>query len=208
MHSRLRPPDHLVPAVDAGGEALVAAERGQRLHHAILPYEPTTDMAGHAGEERRATPLFPQWVEVGSLGDAYDRALVVGPGPNHAAVARWTVRPPERAEVAYRSVAPQGRMPGVVPGQVGEARHPAAIVDRRAPARHSTERRGGLGDRVLRVRRRLGERLERLGDLCLVATAGHAGDQDRPCDETHRTVLGCESVGSPARCAGAHVLIA
>src|SRR5437773_1388520 len=160
LENRTTSPDALMtrgapqvaPAVDAGGEALVAAERGQRLHHAILPYEPTTDMAGHAGEKRRATPLFPQWVEVGSLGDAYDRALVVEPGPNHAAVARWTVRPPERAEVAYRSVAPQGRMPGVVPGQVGEARYPAAIVDRRAPARHSTERRGALGDRVLRVR--------------------------------------------------------
>ena len=95
VHGRLGPSDHLAPAVDAGGEAVVAAERGQLAGHAVLPDEAAADEVGGLEQEaaQLAAPVLVQRVRLAGLGDADDRARVVEPGPRHGAAG-----PAERAD--------------------------------------------------------------------------------------------------------------
>ena len=144
MHRVFRPPDHLTPVVGAGGEAVVASQRGERPHRAPFPHESATDPAGCRRRRKKggAAPALSQRIRGGRLSDAHDHAPVVLHRPGHAAVGAA-----ERAEVEDRTGEPQRRVPVLVPRQVGITRHPAAIVEAVAPADRSAER-GEIRDAI------------------------------------------------------------
>src|SRR5262249_40798524 len=131
-----RPPDYLPPVVGAGGKAVIAPQRGERLHYTVLPHKPKTGISGivRPREERRATPFLSQRLRRGGLGDAHDNAPVIFHGPCHI-----TVRSAECAEVLRQSISPQGGMPALVSWQIGIARHPAAVIDTIAYASRSSQ---------------------------------------------------------------------
>src|SRR5687767_1550890 len=96
MHRGLRPPNYVSLVVDAGAEAMMAAERGQLPHHFILPHEPTTNKVGSLREKtsQLAGPVLVQGVHLVSVGDADDHTVVVQPDPRHSAA-----RSAERLEI-------------------------------------------------------------------------------------------------------------
>src|SRR5205823_6306569 len=115
-HGRLGPADDLTGAVDAGREPLLAAERGQRGHDAILPDEADTDMSGDTRQERGTAPLFMQCVERRGLAKARDHSIAADAGPLHDAV-----RSAECAERVECTAAPEGGDSGRIARTVYEA---------------------------------------------------------------------------------------
>src|SRR5262249_35086049 len=115
VHRVLRPSDRLAAVVGPGGEAVVAAERRQRLQDAVLPDEPEAREAGRrrAGEERRAAPVFSERVRSGRLADSGEPPGIVLDGPRDVAVVAA-----ERAEIRRHAVSPQRRVPALVAGEV------------------------------------------------------------------------------------------
>src|SRR5438477_233971 len=79
MTGILRPPDYLTAVVGASRKAVISTQRGKCAHHSPFPPEPEIDIADivRPRVESRATPELPQRVRRGSLGSAYDDALVI-----------------------------------------------------------------------------------------------------------------------------------
>src|SRR5258707_11249933 len=134
MNSSLRPPDDLARPVGAGSVSIVASQRWKRAHHAIVPDEAETGVAGRAWEEGRATPPFSQRIEAGSFGDAHDEVVVVV-WPSHRAV-----RTSECAEVECFSMRPKNCVLSRVARQVGRSAHPILVVNATGAARCAAER--------------------------------------------------------------------
>ena len=135
----LGPADDLATIVGAGREAVRAAERGQRSHHAVLPPEAEAAEAGagRGGEERRTAPVLLQRVRFVRLRDAGEHAAHVLDRPAHDAVPFLAA---ERAEIGERPVPPQRRMASPIVREVRAAGYPAAIVDAEAGAGPATKR--------------------------------------------------------------------
>src|SRR5262245_18957751 len=127
----LGPPDDLPVVVRAGGEAVSTAERGQPLHHAVLPDESQAFVAGAGGrrEERGAAPaLSPRIGSVG-LRNANDHPIRVFYWPHDAAVLE-SVGTPERAEIDDALFRPDHGM--AIPAVFRQTRvtgHQAIVVD-------------------------------------------------------------------------------
>ncbi len=140
----LRPADRLPAVVQPGREAVRAAERRQRRHLAVLPYEAAAYMTARAArEEGRAAPGLASWIGVRGLGDPDHDSPVVLHRPQHRAVG-----PAQRSEVGERTVAPEGGVPDCVAWPVRRPRDPATVVNADPGATRATER-PQLGDDVL-----------------------------------------------------------
>ena len=143
-HRRLGPTDHLPGAVNAGRKSLIAAQRGQGFHHAVLPDGADADVACHARQKGSAAPFFVQRVERGGLADAGDDAVVADAGPLHDAV-----RPAERPQCVEHCAVPERGDARRVAGPVHEACDQAAIADAGCTVARAAKRRQ-VGDGVAR----------------------------------------------------------
>src|SRR5271169_4985024 len=122
--------NHLAPIVDSGGVAVIAAQRGKRVHRALLPHKPEAYQA-----RPEAAKILTQRVGSGSVRNTRDQANVVLDWPIHTAV--W---PSQRAEVGHpRAFLPQKSVSGLVALQVRLSRHPALVVNAVGYARRSAQ---------------------------------------------------------------------
>src|ERR1700693_4916119 len=79
MHLRFGPADDLSQVVFAGGKSVVTAQRGQWVHHAILPHETGAYMScgDTCGSEGGATPRLAVWIEGSGFRKTGNLALIV-----------------------------------------------------------------------------------------------------------------------------------
>ena len=126
MNGSFGPADDLAQVILAGGKSIVAAESGERIHHAKLPDESGADVS--SGDARRseggATPGLVVRIESGGLGKTGDLPVIVFVGPLDV-----TVGATERSEVEAQTVNPDSGVLGDIFRLVGSTDGPANIVD-------------------------------------------------------------------------------
>jgi hypothetical protein len=90
------PADYLTQIVFSGGKSIVTAQRGQRVHQAILPHETGAYMSGGnaCGSEGSATPRLAVWIESSGFGKTGDLPVIVFVWPLNV-----TVGAAERPEI-------------------------------------------------------------------------------------------------------------
>src|SRR5215469_12093340 len=125
MSAVLRHADYLAEIVDRKSLAVIASQRGERGHNAILPAEGKTymvDTLAKVAPTEITLRLLPEWICLGCLGCTDDNAKVIGR-------TRSAVEPSECAEVDLRTLPPQEGVLVLIALQVGIASHPAVVVN-------------------------------------------------------------------------------
>src|SRR5262249_46599142 len=121
-------PSDLAPAVNPSGEAVIAAQRRQRGHYALLPEKWETYKVG-----AEKAKIFPQRVWSGSIRTTPDFAALVG---SKRGIAVGTS---QCAEVGHHAFLPEEGVQSSVSGQVRKSCHRASVVDAPGEAKRPAE---------------------------------------------------------------------
>src|SRR5215469_11013904 len=124
----LRYPGDLAPVVNLGGLAVIASQRRQRGHHALLPEKWETYKV-----RAEKAKIFSQRVWSGSLRTTPDFVALVGSKRPTA------VRTSQCAEVGHHALSPQEGVHSCVSGQGRKSCHRASVVHARAEANRAAE---------------------------------------------------------------------